>query len=172
MVKGQSIKYTRNAFYRDAPFLLTFVQVILEMVKLRKTLSVCVAIFVFALLTQYSIQQTEKTTEVRYVNTSDDISENTMELHVKNAIEPDVENTMEPDVENIEHNSKCGEKEERAFKSDIDLAKVEFERVETIFVILVFIMIVVLAKMSKSIGWCTQLSCLVDCIWLIHNIHT
>ena len=60
--------------------------------------------------------------------------------------------------------------EEREFDSDIRLARVEFERVETIFVILVFIMVVVLAKMSKPFivmcppGVChSDMQCLICC---------
>ena len=37
------------------------------------------------------------------------------------------------------------------FDSSVHLARVEFERVETIFVVLVFIMVVVVAKMCKCI---------------------
>ena len=58
-------------------------------------------------------------------------------------------------IENVEHTEKphreggiCGPEHEE-FDSSVHLARVEFERVETIFVILVFIMVVVVAKMCK-----------------------
>lgn len=43
----------------------------------------------------------------------------------------------------------CGEEEEREFDSSVQIARVEFHRVETIFIILAFIMVVVLAKMRE-----------------------
>lgn len=43
----------------------------------------------------------------------------------------------------------CGEEEEREFDSSVHIARVEFHRVETIFIILAFIMVVVLAKMRE-----------------------
>jgi len=48
-----------------------------------------------------------------------------------------------------EENSKCGDVEHEEFDSQVRLARVEFRRVETIFVVLMFIMVVVLAKMCK-----------------------
>ena len=42
-----------------------------------------------------------------------------------------------------------GGEEEKEFDSEVHIARLEFERVETIFTILVFIMVVVLAKMGK-----------------------
>ena len=50
--------------------------------------------------------------------------------------------------EHAKEGSEC-EDEEHQFDSQVRLARVEFERVETIFVVLVFIMVVVLAKMCK-----------------------
>lgn len=44
--------------------------------------------------------------------------------------------------------AKCHGEDGREFNSDVKVARFEFERVETIFVILVFIMVVVLAKMG------------------------
>lgn len=45
------------------------------------------------------------------------------------------------------------EEEEREFDSTVYLARLEFHRVETIFTILVFIMVVVLAKMGELRVW-------------------
>ncbi len=47
---------------------------------------------------------------------------------------------------------ECHE-ENRTFDSQVRLAGVEFERVDTIFIVLMFIMVVVLAKMGKC-GFC------------------
>lgn len=45
------------------------------------------------------------------------------------------------------------EEEEEEFDSTVYLARFEFHRVETIFTVLVFIMVVVMAKMSEFHGW-------------------
>ncbi len=57
------------------------------------------------------------------------------------------ENSTE-DSHHEEVEDKC-EEEEVEFDSTVRIARFEFHRVETIFIILVFIMVVVLAKMGK-----------------------
>jgi len=47
--------------------------------------------------------------------------------------------------------SSCTPHEERPFDSEVHIAALEFARVETIFIILVFIIVVVLAKMGKRV---------------------
>lgn len=51
-----------------------------------------------------------------------------------------------------EENTGGMEEEEREFDSTVYIARLEFRRVETIFTILVFIMVVVLAKMGELVG--------------------
>lgn len=61
-------------------------------------------------------------------------------------------------TENVGHTEKPhGEEsncapEHQEFDSSVRLARVEFERVQTIFVILVFIIVVVVAKMCKLVA--------------------
>lgn len=113
------------------------------MVNSRRILTISLAIFAFAAVAQSSSQQSEEAAEA----------------HPEN---------MTEGAHGEERRCKSEEVEEGEFESSVVLAKVEFERVETIFVVLVFIMIVVLAKMSESlvysfINWCRS-CCLIDCM--------
>ena len=47
----------------------------------------------------------------------------------------------------------CPVEEEVEFESDVHIARLEFHRVETIFTVLVFIMVVILAKMGMHCSW-------------------
>ena len=56
--------------------------------------------------------------------------------------------TAEADTNSV-NNTKCAEKHEESFNSDVHIAKLEFERVQTLVIVTVFIMVVVLAKLGK-----------------------
>lgn len=58
-------------------------------------------------------------------------------------------NASEGGLHTEEEEEECKEEVERAFDSTVRIARLEFHRVETIFIILMFIMVVVLAKMCE-----------------------
>ena len=68
-------------------------------------------------------------------------------------VEGSPESEPEPANESIsrQHGGgpKCPSHEPSPFNSDVHIAKFEFERVQTIFIILIFITVVVLAKMGE-----------------------
>lgn len=71
-------------------------------------------------------------------------------------------NASEEEMEVEEEGEDCEVVEEAEFDSTIRVAKFEFNRVETIFIILVFIIVVVLAKMGKWAGWLHTRPCLLQ----------
>lgn len=71
-----------------------------------------------------------------------------------------LENTVTNDVNSTDHGAmnepshkedKC-EKHEEPFRSAVHIAKVEFERVQTLIIVTVFIMVVVLAKLGELLN--------------------
>ena len=66
-----------------------------------------------------------------------------------------LENTVPSDVNSTDHGAmsqnKCV-KHEEPFRSDVHIAKVEFERVQTLIIVTIFIMVVVLAKLGELLN--------------------
>ena len=58
-------------------------------------------------------------------------------------------NSSETEGSHEEEPGECEEESETEFDSTVRVARFEFHRVQTIFIILVFIIVVVLAKMGK-----------------------
>ena len=65
---------------------------------------------------------------------------------------PSLEGNSSEEGHLLEEEDECVKEEERPFDSSVRIARLEFHRVETIFIILVFIVVVVLAKMCKCNG--------------------
>ena len=73
-----------------------------------------------------------------------------------------LENNVANDMNSTDHGAmnepshdedKCV-KHEEPFRSDVHIAKVEFERVQTLIIVTIFIMVVVLAKLGELIKLC------------------
>ena len=63
--------------------------------------------------------------------------------------------SMEEETHEVD---KCAEHEEN-FASDVHIAKLEFERLQTLFIVTIFIMVVVLAKLGKKLNSLTYYYC-------------
>ena len=63
-----------------------------------------------------------------------------------------VNETSVGSTEETGHIDKC-ESTEETFSSEVHIAKFEFERVQTLFIVTLFILVVVLAKLGKMIHW-------------------
>lgn len=85
--------------------------------------------------------------QLSLVSSSDNVTTTASVTGVLNTT--DHESTEEPGHGEREENDRCKEDEE-AFRSEVHIAKVEFERVQTVFIVTVFIMVVVLAKLGND----------------------
>lgn len=71
----------------------------------------------------------------------------------ENAAPNDANSTGHGSMEESSHGKNKCEKHEEPFNSDVHIAKVELERVQTLIIVTVFIMVVVLAKLGEMLNY-------------------